>query len=390
MVGKFLFLFVFFLIALSACFVFSAEAQAPAATKQAEARALFDKGNGLAKKARYFEALGAFERSFAASPKPVVLFNMGMCLKALDRPAAAAEVFERYLAEAGDSPKPDLREQAKKALRAIAGEVPRLFVKGAPLDAEIQIDDGLPRPLFEGLPADPGEHRIRITAAGYLDYETSFNAVSGEHTTLDVEMTLAPPSDNVPPSDNCASLSAAAITVDKQGAGKCPHQGSVPPGTVSLRETATDKIPLEKTSALSSEQKKKLAVQQASSSEAPASLSVEAPPAPKTGLSGPPHAASRRFFCSPLRTVWFSGSVVLFLGGAAMISVSYALYSKDSGRLDTLIPLNTAGWIVGGIGLGSAAAFVLSGLLATPGGNVATIAINPDPFHPMLFMARRF
>lgn len=368
------------------CLVFSAEAQVTDAPKQNDARALFDKGNALAKKGRYLDALNAFEQSHAASPNPVVLFNMGMCLKALERLLEATDVFERYLTEAGEHPTPDLREQAKNTLRGIAEEIPRLFVKGAPLNAKIQLDDKAPRALAgaEDLRANPGRHRIRISAAGYLDYETSFEAVCGGRTTIEIEMsrlsTLTVDCDDP----------SARITVNRKDAGGCPFQGDFAPGTLLVRATAPGKIPFEKTLTLYPGQKEQLTVRLRSASEASTHPVADAPVAPKTFSSATSQFTSRKFFSTTLRTLWFSGSAVIFFGGAAMVGVSYGLYSKAPDRLDTLTPLNTAGWAVGGLGLGSAAAFALSGLLANQQKNRTAIAINPDPHHPMLFMARRF
>ena len=245
-------------------------AQTP--TSQAEAKRFFQEGNTFAKEGDYRRALEAFERSYALLPKAVVLFNIGMCFKALDHLNESAEYLRRYLSEAGDAPKPDLRAEAEKRLEELAVASPMRRSDEMPAVTEIDED---------------------------------------EQTTVHANTRMA---------------------------------------------VTTQQGPLE--SVITTESETKVAAAEAS------------PPLQRTAFK------RRRFFYTQIRAVWFSGALALVGSGAAMIGVTYGAYRKDPSRRDDLIPLNTAGWAVSGVGLAGITAFLISGPLVRGSSRETHVALQ--------------
>lgn len=78
---------------------------APCATWAAEddkavARAHYETGTRLYELREYAEALKQYKAAYLAKPDPAFLFNIGQCLRKLDRNTAALEFFQQYLKKA--------------------------------------------------------------------------------------------------------------------------------------------------------------------------------------------------------------------------------------------------------------------------------------------------
>lgn len=87
-----------------------------AADEFEKARLAFERGTKAVVKEDYEHALVAFLESYRVYPKARVLFNIAMCYKAIGLYEEAIAAFRKYLEEAGQSPTPDLRTRAKRAL----------------------------------------------------------------------------------------------------------------------------------------------------------------------------------------------------------------------------------------------------------------------------------
>lgn len=78
------------------------DAHAQQSEARALARAHFNRGVQLAKAGAYEAALAEFQQAYRISPHFSVLYNIGQAELALDRPAAALDALQRYLAEGGE------------------------------------------------------------------------------------------------------------------------------------------------------------------------------------------------------------------------------------------------------------------------------------------------
>jgi hypothetical protein len=91
-----------------------------------QAKARFLEGIELVEQEKYQEALAAFEDSYRIYPKASVLFNIGMCQKALFKWNEAISTFEKYL-NSTDERNPERRLDAEKAIEemmVLVGTVP--------------------------------------------------------------------------------------------------------------------------------------------------------------------------------------------------------------------------------------------------------------------------
>lgn len=72
-------------------------AQAPDATRDEEARRVFQAGQLAYEDSRYLEALSYFERAYELSARPELLFNIGQTADRLRNDERAIAAFERYV-----------------------------------------------------------------------------------------------------------------------------------------------------------------------------------------------------------------------------------------------------------------------------------------------------
>jgi len=109
----------FVLALLLSSVAFTAQAQ-----QASTAEGLFRQGGELFLHERYTEALEAYQRSYDLNPVNVVLYNIAMCQRALNRYGDAIDTFERYLSRGGDAIPGDRRQEVRDLIdemRANAG-----------------------------------------------------------------------------------------------------------------------------------------------------------------------------------------------------------------------------------------------------------------------------
>ncbi|MCU0664698.1 MAG: PEGA domain-containing protein [Myxococcota bacterium] len=164
----------------------SSEAQGKA---EDEARRTFDAAVALFAKRDYKAALQEFERSQALSPKPVVLFNIAMCHKALDNFVQTAELLESYLADGSDS-SPWRRAKAMKSLEELDLKTVRIELDVAQADARVLLDSSLrgTTPLKRPMRLLPGEHVVRVEKDGFAPFVTLVDGAAGDSLRFDVSL----------------------------------------------------------------------------------------------------------------------------------------------------------------------------------------------------------
>jgi len=125
-----------------------------------QARVLFDEGIAAIGRADYATALEQFLQSYELNPKPIALFNAGMCYRALEDLVAADATLRRYLtASSGDEA--DRIVEAARVVRELDGLLGRV---------DIRVLDGPAEVLIDGrrLEADPGRGPIRVAAGEHV------------------------------------------------------------------------------------------------------------------------------------------------------------------------------------------------------------------------------
>lgn len=175
----------------------SAVAQADP-TETALARTLFREGLALARAGTYPAAIERFERALVLRPSPPIVFNLAL---ALQHEGRLVEASERFIAVARD-------ESADAALRASASEREAalelllghltLHVEGAIGPVEVELDARrIPSAAIDvPLPADPGEHHIRVLRGELELTQASLTLAEGESRELTLTIphsAIAPP-----------------------------------------------------------------------------------------------------------------------------------------------------------------------------------------------------
>lgn len=155
-----------------------------------EAAQAFDVGVRLLREGNWAGALAAFERAYRLEPHYPILFNIGYCLKQLNRYPEALDAFERYLREGGTDVAPERRAEAEQMIGDLRLFLSRVRLVVSPGGAEVRVD-GHPRgtsPLAEPLVLGAGHHAIDVTAPGYRDVHYEFDL--GGNEDRDVVLSL--------------------------------------------------------------------------------------------------------------------------------------------------------------------------------------------------------
>lgn len=82
-----------------------AHAQGATATRDAEARSVFEAGTVAFDDARYADALSYFQRAYELSERPALLYNIGVAADRLRQDEVALDAFERFLELVPDHPR---------------------------------------------------------------------------------------------------------------------------------------------------------------------------------------------------------------------------------------------------------------------------------------------
>jgi tetratricopeptide (TPR) repeat protein len=174
----------FLLVVLAAA---AAQAQ-PSAVEAREARRYFDQGLEAIGHDDYAAALDAFERSNRLNPKPVTLFNIGMCQRALADLPAAYSTLTRYLETSADDARARV-EEARRVVAEIDDVLARVTVRADQAEAELAVD-GVP--AGQGVVTRPlrltaGTHVFEARLAGYRPAREVVDIGPGE----EIEIQLA-------------------------------------------------------------------------------------------------------------------------------------------------------------------------------------------------------
>jgi tetratricopeptide (TPR) repeat protein len=187
--------FLFALLAAAA-----AQAQ-PSRVEAREARRYFEDGVEALGREDYAAALEAFERSNRLNPKPVTLFNIGMCQRALADLPAALGTLTRYLETSADDAAARV-EEARRVVAEIDDVLARVTVRADQPGAELTVD-GIPAGqgvLTRALRLTAGTHVFEAHLAGYRPAREVVDIGPGE--SIEIQLTLEASDEAVPGSDD--------------------------------------------------------------------------------------------------------------------------------------------------------------------------------------------
>ena len=162
------------------------ESASDPAQTTAEAIALFHKGIEAFAKENYPDALLFFTQSYELNPNPNVLYNIGMCHRALFEYAASVETLQRYLDVKGGCVPPAEKKEIKKIIVEMEKSLSTLEIKVSTSGAGVRIDgeDVGKSPLPDAFKLDPGGHEIVVKKDGYETFRKEIILKTGEKREL--------------------------------------------------------------------------------------------------------------------------------------------------------------------------------------------------------------
>lgn len=168
------------------------------------------------------------QSSYSLVPNSRVLYNIGMCPKALDRFTDAYITFQQYLRVTGDAQESTLHHQIERALVDLETTVAFLAITESPPDAQSIVDDktAVRLPSEAPYPVAPGEHLVIVSNSEHPVFEDKITVSPGETKTIPISQDPAAPSLFI----SCVELDRATVHVDGALSGTCPYAGTVSPG----------------------------------------------------------------------------------------------------------------------------------------------------------------
>ena len=153
-----------------------------------KAKNLFIKGVESFAVENYPDALTYFQESYDAFAKPNVLYNIGMCHRALFDFKSAINTFQRYLIEAGYDAPPDKYAQVEALIGEMESSLGKVTVTVNENGADIYIDAmkvGV-SPMHEIVSLNAGTHLIEAKKEGFEGEQKIVTLKSGQQEAVDI------------------------------------------------------------------------------------------------------------------------------------------------------------------------------------------------------------
>jgi hypothetical protein len=185
-------------------------AQSPADIERAKAS--FKAGANAYAAGDYLAAIQALEAAYEISPLPAIAFSLAQAERKQyfvkeerEHLLRALELFHRYLQQEPNGPRREDARLAIAQLEPLLGSKPalevapkqqqrptRVMIVSEVPGASISLDGEAPAssPLIREV--QPGKHRARVTASGYVDVEREVTAVQGELLLTEVRLPERP------------------------------------------------------------------------------------------------------------------------------------------------------------------------------------------------------
>jgi hypothetical protein len=204
--------------------------------RRAEAKAHFERGVGHVDRSEWDAALVEFLESRKVLPTSKNTYNAAVCLRKVGRFDEALEMYDTLLK---DFPQLDAgeRQVAERELSQLKASVATIVISGGVARAKLVID-GRERgtlPLSAPIRVGAGTHTLRVSAEGYLPFETRVDVAGMQSVTVKPEMAALTAGGRL----NVAEQTGRSldVVVDNATVGRTPWEGVLAPGehTVVLR-----------------------------------------------------------------------------------------------------------------------------------------------------------
>jgi hypothetical protein len=156
-----------------------------AKAEYAAARILYDDGD-------FAGALEKLRSTYDMSKDPRLLWNMAACQKNLRHYAEVVRLVDRYLSEGRGYVSDSDRSDATSLLDTVKDFISRVDVTSNEAGAAVFIDDVAAgtTPLSAPLPVDMGNHKVRVSKAGFVDFAAAFELPGGRPFSIKADLVV--------------------------------------------------------------------------------------------------------------------------------------------------------------------------------------------------------
>jgi hypothetical protein len=168
-------------------------ASVPPPLASADSRQDIEAGKQYAADKDYGSAWVRFSRAYDAVRDPRLLIDIATCEKGMQQYARAARHLEQALASAPPGLAASQTAEARELYNTLLPFLGHVHLSVDPAGAAVSVDDLAvgQTPLPGDVLVDPGDHRLRVTKPGFVEFTTMLAAPGGSQKLLDVRLQAA-------------------------------------------------------------------------------------------------------------------------------------------------------------------------------------------------------
>ena len=286
----------------------------------ADAKRKFEEGVRYFQDENYPMALAAFEASYRLRKSAIVLFNVGMCQKALFRFTESVQSFQTLLTSDDEKVTAAMRQDILVAIESMEEQAGKLALKNLSAKATVSVDG---RPVGEGASTDPlllspGRHVVTIFSEVLKTKSFPVSVKRGVTVTIDAGLETEETTLRV------LCPKGATVYINNVPGGSCPYVAVVEPGLFEVTTKAAGKKPSLDTVKISEGSTATLIVHLENLETTPSTAGMR--PAPREDASTPLRTKNNRRSTGLL----FSGVAAAALGAAGIaVGVGFTIADID-------------------------------------------------------------
>jgi len=183
-----------FVVVLSGAGLAWGQPTSPSPEDVARAARLYDEAVAATDRGDFAGGLSSFMASYALNPLPDVLYNIGMCHKALGELPEALNAFRDYVAGMGGNLSADEQAEFDALLAELAPQVGRLEIEGPPPGAVVKIDGVAvgTAPLAAWVAVSPGRHTVEAVCDAYAPFASQVEVAAGQMLAVNASQEAFP------------------------------------------------------------------------------------------------------------------------------------------------------------------------------------------------------
>ena len=171
----------------------SDQPQAEVVEASKKAKLLFERARSAIDEGRFSEARDALRESLAEFPRPSTGYNLAISLRGTGEITEALKTLGTLTAGTYGAMTQAQQAQARELTEELRREVAMLRVRLiAPASASASINGGDKREIHHDtaidVMLDPTRHRLRVSAPGHIDFESTVRLYAGDRRTIEVSL----------------------------------------------------------------------------------------------------------------------------------------------------------------------------------------------------------